>query len=512
MAVLKHFSIKNSPLATLKYIVGETKEHKAAIVTGLKCSEDPESAYMEMAMCYEHFAGDKFHRVGNPTGKEHLKMHHYVISFKGWEVTPQEAHRIAEQWAKEIFGDNHQVLIATHADTKNIHVHLAANAFNMDGKRWLDNKKTLNLCKEKINKLCWLKNLSVIENPKWNANQNYAEWLARQNGTSWKQKLCDDIDRIVLMENVRNIDDLVKQLCNCGYFVRQGKYLSVRPANLDNRKPVRTLKLGDGYGLEELKYRIENKDKEMSLDKVLTYTGIQREYALCLRQIQMILYRKPEENPKVTYNEVRRSAELLCYIHEHNIHSKEDFEKHVNKIAEKTDYIVRNYNEDKRIIKDYEFIVENADRYFELLNADPPTPNHKLSPYKLFFQLNIDSKEKVKFYVNHLEKMKSEFAETQDKYDRAVAEKKEVTAHYSTFIRQTETDYARYLTSGKKELEEYEESLQKAALEEQRKAEEERERAERQIAEKRMAIEEARQREEAKKRAEERRKRNSNCR
>ena len=100
--------------------------------------------------------------------------------------------------------------------------------------------------------------------------------------------------------------------------------------------------------------------------------------------------------------------------------------------------------------------------------------------------------------------MKSEFAETQDKYDRAVAEKKEVTAHYSTFIRQTETDYVRYLTSGKKELEAYKESLQKAALEEQRKAEEERERAERQIAEKRMAIE----RDEARKRAEERRKRN----
>lgn len=504
MAVLKHFSIKNSPLATLKYIVGETKEHKAAIVTGLKCSEDPESAYMEMAMCYEHFAGEKFHRVGNPAGKEHLKMHHYVISFKGWEVTPQEAHRIAEQWAKEIFGDNHQVLIATHADTKNIHVHLAANAFNMDGKRWLDNKKTLNLCKEKINKLCWLKNLSVIENPKWNANQNYAEWLARQNGISWKQKLCDDIDRIVLMENVKNIDDFIKELAMHGYYVRKGKYLSVRPTNLENRKPVRTLKLGDGYGLEELQYRIENKDKEMSLDKVLTYTGIQREYALCLRQIQMILYRKPEENPKVTYNEVRRSAELLCYIHEHNIHSKEDFEKHVNKIAEKTDYIVRNYNEDKRIIKDYEFIVENADRYFELLNADPPTPNHKLVPYKIFYQLNIDSKEKVKFYVKHLEKMKSEFAETQDKYDMAIAEKKEVTAHYSTFIRQTETDYVRYLTSGKKELEAYEEGLQKAALEEQRKAEEERERTERQIAEKRMAIE----RDEARKRAEERRKRN----
>ena len=508
MAVVKHYSIKNSPLALLKYITGETKAQKAEIVTGINCSTDPKSAYLEMSLCYETFAGEKFHRTEKPEGKEHIKMHHYVFSFKGQEVTPEDACYIAEQWARKVFGDKYQILIAVHTDTDNIHVHIAVNAYSLNGNRWLDNKSTLKQCRDIANELCKRRNLNVIENPKWNARQNYAEWLARQNGTSWKQKLCDDIDRIVLMENVRSIDDLVKQLCNSGYLVRQGKYLSVKPANLDNRKPVRTLRLGDGYGIEELKYRIENKDKEMSLDKVLTYTGIQREYALCLRQIQMILYRKPEENPKVTYNEVRRSAELLCYIHEHNIHSKEDFEKHVNKIAENTDDIVRNYNIDQSIIKDYEFIVENADRYFELLNADPPTPNHKLFPYRLFYQLNIDSKEKVKFYVKHLEKMKSEFAETQEKYDKAVAEKKEVTAHYSTFIRQTETDYARYLTSGKKELEAYEESLQKAALDEQRKAEEERERAERLIAEKRMAIEEARQREEAKKRAEERRKRN----
>ena len=100
----------------------------------------------------------------------------------------------------------------------------------MDGKRWLDNKKTLNLCKEKINKLCWLKNLSVIENPKWNANQNYAEWLARQNGTSWKKKLCDDIDRIVLMENVHSKDKVVKlSMGNAGvYGVRLKKPHSVR--------------------------------------------------------------------------------------------------------------------------------------------------------------------------------------------------------------------------------------------------------------------------------------------
>ena len=42
MAVIKHISsIKASPLALLKYVVGETKEKKAELVKGLNCSEDP---------------------------------------------------------------------------------------------------------------------------------------------------------------------------------------------------------------------------------------------------------------------------------------------------------------------------------------------------------------------------------------------------------------------------------------------------------------------------------------
>ena len=360
MAVLRHFSIKNNPLATLKYITGETKEQKAAIVTGINCSDDPESAYIEMKMCYEHYAGEKFHRVSKSTGKEHIKMHHYVISFRGQEVTPEQADEIAREWAKAVFGDNFQILIATHTDTKNIHVHLAVNAFGMNGKRWLDNKSTVNLCREKINKICKSQKLTVIENPKWNARQNYAEWLANRNGTSWKHKLCDDIDKIVLMEDIHNIDELIRRLAMHGYYVRKGKYISVRPSDMENIRPVRTLRLGDGYGLEELQYRIENKNREMSLDKILTYSGVQREYALCLRQIQIMLYRKPEEDHRVTYREVLKTCELLNYIHDHNIHSKQDFETHVNKTAEHTDEIVARYKSIQKRIAESEYIVENG--------------------------------------------------------------------------------------------------------------------------------------------------------
>ncbi len=421
MAVLRHFSIKNNPLATLKYITGETKAQKAAIVTGINCSDDPESAYIEMKMCYEHYAGEKFHRVGKPTGKEHLKMHHYVISFKGQEVTPQEADKIAQEWVKAVFGDDFQILIATHTDTNNIHVHLAVNAFGMNGKRW----------------------------------------LANQSGTSWKHKLCDDIDKIVLMEDIHNIDELIRRLAMHGYYVRKGKYISVRPLDMENIRPVRTLRLGDGYGLEELQYRIENKNREISLDKILAYSGIQREYALCLRQIQIMLYRKPEEDHRVTYREVLKTCELLNYIHDHNIHSKQEFETHVNKIAEHTDEIVARYKSIQKRIAESEYILENGDRFLELYSSDPSAAFNQASLYKPFFERSIKSKDDLAKVSQKLEVLKKELSGMQGEYDKAAAAKKAVTAHYTTFLRQIDNDYAGYIYSAKKELADYEASLNK---------------------------------------------------
>lgn len=465
MAIVKHLSIKNNPLATLKYIVGETKEQKAAIVTGINCSEDPESAYSEMAMCYEHYSGEKFHRVGNPTGKEHLKMHHYVISFKGQEVTPEEADRIVQEWVKVVFEYNRQILIATHTDTNNIHVHVAVNAFDMNGKRWLDNKKTMNLCREKINAICKKKKLNVIENPKYNTRQNYAEWLANRNGTSWKHKLCDDIDKIVLMEDIHNIDEFIRRLAMHGYYVRKGKYISVRPSDMENIRPVRTLRLGDGYGIEELQYRIENKNREMSLDKILSYTGVQREYALCLRQIQINLYRKVDRINNITFSEVRRTAELLCYIHNNNIHSREDFARHVNDIAEKADKVVDRYKELYEKIKDYEIYVEYGKKQLELQKykwSDCPRElMSELAEYCRNYSYRIRNQEELDNTIVKLNGYKKELSNMQEEYENARAAKSAVTAHYTTFLRQMDEDYSGYLKNAKKELEEYEASFPK---------------------------------------------------
>ena len=73
----------------------------------------------------------------------------------------------------------------------------------------------------------------------------------------------------------------------------------------------------------------------------------------------------------------------------------------------------------------------------------------------------ISTREDIDNAAAELEKLRSELADMQGEYESAISEKKAVTAHYSTFIRQMETDYERCLRSGKKELEEYEANLSK---------------------------------------------------
>ena len=422
MAIIKHISIKASSLALLKYITGETKDEDVKFITDLNCSEEAESAYMEMGICYQSFAGEKFFARKNDSGKQKIKMHHYIQSFSKGEITPEEAHRIAIKWAETVFGTDHQIVVATHTDKDHIHTHFAVNAYSLTGKHWIDNKRTLKLCRDISDKIVRENKLSVIENPSRNKNTSYGEWLARQNGTSWKAKLCDDIDRIILQNNVNCIDDLVNELRKIGYEVTQHKYLSVKPAYLKNRKAVRTLRLGDGYGLEELQYRIENKDMEMPFDKIMSYTGVQRDYALCLRSLQIKLYRKEQDWHKVTYGELRKNAELLNYVYNNNIHSKDEFENMVNAAAEKADELKKQIKKTEEKIR----VLEIYDKNDKMILT-----------------------------------LKSELEKLREKYDKAVSEKKEISGNYKTFIRQIKSDYEVMLRKAKTEFKAYEEELRK---------------------------------------------------
>ena len=457
MAVIKHLAIHLSPLKFLKYILKNDKTEDKKLVTGLNCSSDVKSVYNEMKFQFEHCDRARFYKKSldkNSTSKETIRLHHYIQSFKPNEVTPEEAHKIGVEWARKVFGNEHQVLVTTHVDRQHIHNHFAVAAYDLNGKRWHDNKTTLKRCRDISDSICKAHGLSTIEKPTYHADQKYSEWLERKNGTSWKQKLCDDIDRFVLRDDVRTVSDLAEKLARNGYEVRIGKYLSVKPRSF--KKAIRTYRLGNGYAVEELQYRIENKNQELSLSEIGKLNGIQKEYALCLRELQITLYRKSDSVHNVTYRELRKNAELLSFLCNNKISSKEDFENLVNKTAEKTNEVKRQHQKLLTDIEDREKIIENGARYIELKRIKFPTREQSTELYNLkdFRAFHLQSEEDIEKYRQELSELKAKLPQADEELQAAENEKLEVTAHYQIYLQQMQTDYDYILRKMKREKEE----------------------------------------------------------
>ena len=457
MAIVKYIAVHKSPKNFLRYIMNGEKTEEMKLVTGLNCTANLDYAYNQFGNVFEKFAKERFCKKSlNDVncGKEKIRLHHYIQSFKPEEISPEEAHKIGLEWARKVFGENHQVLVTTHVDKNHIHNHFAVSAYDLDGKMWYGNKTTLKRCRDISDKICKSHGLSVIENQEYHANQKYSDWLARQRNVSWKTKLCDEIDKLVLRADVQSVKDLAERLREKYYAVTLKKYLSIRVS--ENRKAIRSYRLGDGYAIEELKYRIDNKNREISLSAVAKYQGVQREYAMCLRELQIMVYRKPDNSHNVTYGELRRNAELLTYLCDNKIRSEEDFQNVVNAAAEKVDRLKKSREKLLQEIEEIENILKDGARYIELNKIRMPTAVqlnelvklNYLAKYKLRSEADIEVQRQM------LEKLKSELSETEKSLETAEKEKSAAAGNYKTYLRQMQSDYDYILDRLKLEQEE----------------------------------------------------------
>ncbi len=470
MAIVKYIAVHQSPLKFLRYILKKEKTEGLKFATGLCCNASVNDAYMEMGISFETFSGERFYKKSlNGKGqddkdlkKETIKLHHYIQSFKPNEITPEEAHKIGVEWARKVFGDEHQVLVTTHVDRQHIHNHFAVAAYDLNGNKWYGNKATLKKCRDISDKICKAHGLSVIENPTYHANQRYSDWLARQQKVSWKQKICDDIDELILCDDVKSVEDLAERLREKGYVVNLKKYLSVKAAK--NRKAIRSYRLGDGYAIDELRYRIENKNQEMSLDDVGKYQGIQREYALCLRELQIMVYRKSENSYNATFSELQKNAELLTFMCEKKIRSVSDFENAVNSAAEKADSIKRSREMLLEKIAEREEIVTNGARFIELNKIDMPTGKQmdELIKLKPLVKFKLKSEDDIEKYQQEIDALKKELSESDSVLEAAEREKSEAAKNYRTYLQQMQSEYDFILDKLKREQEEIRQAEQEA--------------------------------------------------
>ena len=208
------------------------ENEKAMYVTGVNC--DSKTAYEEM-----NFVQKKFDKC---TGN--IAYHAYQ-SFKTGEVSPELAHKIGVELAKEMWSE-YQVVVATHFNTGTYHNHFVVNSVNMfTGKKFNCNIGAYYKFREISDRLCKEKNLIVIENPRGKTPRSI--YFAEKRGEPTKYNLMRQaIDEAVAI--CLTYDQFKKVMYKKGYIINDAsnrKYPTIRSIN--DKKVTRMYQLGEQY-------------------------------------------------------------------------------------------------------------------------------------------------------------------------------------------------------------------------------------------------------------------------
>ena len=215
---------------------GEKTEHgaeKTLYVTGINCSRD--RAFQEMYAVQERFG-----KTGGNVA------YHAYQSFKPGEVTPELCHQMGVELAKRMWGEDHQVLVATHFNTGTYHNHLVISSVNMwDGRKFDCSKRAYYELRRLSDELCEEHGLSVIRAPGGRTPRSI--YFAEKNGEPTRYNLMRQaIDEAAAI--ARTPQDFDAIMRTKGYIVSldpKRKYFTI--CSLGSKKPVRMARLGEGY-------------------------------------------------------------------------------------------------------------------------------------------------------------------------------------------------------------------------------------------------------------------------
>ncbi len=240
----------------LHYAANEEKTveggERAMFVTGVNCNRD--TAFQEMQAVKERFG-----KAGGNVA------YHAYQSFKPGEVTQELCHRLGVELAKRMWGDEYQVLVATHFNTGTYHNHFVVNSVGLwDGQKFNCGKRAYYQFRQLSDDLCKEYQLSIIKNPKGKTPRSI--YFAEKNGEPTKYNLMREALDAALKVSVDG-SDLRKALRDQGYELDTNsthKYATLR--RVGSKKAVRLHRLGEGYDLPALRERIEENRQRYAYD------------------------------------------------------------------------------------------------------------------------------------------------------------------------------------------------------------------------------------------------------
>ena len=280
MAVTKIWNIRGKADSPLEYIANpektqreftESERQALADVIAYAANEDKTEKlfYTTGINCSVEFARDQFDTTKLRFGKTRGNVaYHAYQSFAPGEVTPDEAHAIGVQLARELWGDRFQMVVATHVNSHCVHSHIVINSVSFrDGKKFHDCRDTYRQLREASDRICLEHGLSIVDNPRGRGVDQYLYKMEKAGMPTRYNVARQAIDEAVALS--LNIDEFKSELRRRGYNYRfdpQRKYWTVTPPGW--KKSIRIHQLGPDYTRESIERRIYENDPAVRTERL----------------------------------------------------------------------------------------------------------------------------------------------------------------------------------------------------------------------------------------------------
>ena len=349
MAVTKIKAIRGTLSKAIAYILNPEKTDEKLLVSSYGCASETAAREFEWTR-----------KIAEQKGMNPVRIiaRHVIQSFEIGEVTPELAHEIGKQFADEILGGKYEYVLTTHIDKDHVHNHLIFNAVDfVDYHAYKSYKRIYYDMREVSDRLCKENGLSVIP-PSQNKGMGYKEYTEAKRGTSWKQKLKQTIDRLVI--TAKDYDDFLRLMQEAGYEIKTGKYISFRAEGQE--RFTRSKTIGENYTEERIKERIAGRTPRRS-QRQTTPKGISL-IGDIQERIRLIDSKGYEYKAKLTI--LKEAARTLNYLTENNLLQYADLEKKVEDVHSSYDRTGKELKDVEARLREVQPLIKNISNYQRL--------------------------------------------------------------------------------------------------------------------------------------------------
>ena len=194
--------------------------------------------------------------------------------------------------------------------------------------------------------------------PSQNKGMGYKEYTEAKRGTSWKQKLKQTIDRLVI--TAKDYDDFLRLMQEASYEIKIGKYISFRAEGQE--RFTRSKTIGENYTEERIKERIAGRtprrNRRQTVPRGISLIGDIQE------RIRLIDSKGYEYKAKLTI--LKEAARTLNYLTENNLLQYADLEKKVEDVHGSYDRTGKELKSVEARLREVQPLIKNISNYQRL--------------------------------------------------------------------------------------------------------------------------------------------------